>query len=172
MIASAEPAAAIRRSEERFDLVLVEVGDERALVALGWDLDHTRDRLGVLGVAQRGVAVERVDRCQASIPRAGSIASLILEVVEESADQRRVQVAEVKLAGLLAGLALREAQQQPQRVAVGGHGARAGVSLGDEPVYEKRLERRGERAHDQPSSIPSSRCATSASSSGAACRYQ
>jgi hypothetical protein len=62
-------------------------------------------------------------------------------VVEEGTDQRRVQVAEVKLAGLLAGLALREAQQQPQRVAVGGHGARAGVSLGDEPVCEERLWR-------------------------------
>lgn len=52
VIASAEPAGAVRRREQRLDLVFVEVGDQRAVDALGRDLDHTRDRLRVFWVPQ------------------------------------------------------------------------------------------------------------------------
>ena len=40
-----------------------------------------------------------------------------------------------------------EAEQQPERVAVGGDRVRAGVAFADQPVGEERLQRRGERAH-------------------------
>ena len=38
-------------------------------------------------------------------------------------------------------------EEEPERVAVGGHGVRAGTTLADEPLGEECLERRGERAH-------------------------
>jgi len=42
----------------------------------------------------------------------------VFEVVEERANQRRVEIVEVQLEWLLAGLLLREGEQQPERVAV------------------------------------------------------
>ncbi len=59
-----------------------------------------------------------------------TVAAVLLEVVEERADQRRVEVSEVQLARLLAGLLLGEREQQPERVAVGRDRPRAGVLLG------------------------------------------
>ena len=66
-----------------------------------------------------------------------------------------------------------EAQQQPERVAVGGDGVRAGLALADQPVGEERLQGRGERGH-RPTLLVCGRggAAASASSSGAADRYQ
>ena len=52
---------------------------------------------GVLGVAQRGVAEQGVDRRQPGVAGAGAVAAVVFEVVEEGADQRRVQVGEVEL---------------------------------------------------------------------------
>ena len=120
-----------RGREQRFDLVVVEVVRSCAR----WcRLAGSRSRApivcGVLGVAQRGVPVERVDRRQPGVAGAGAVAAVVLEVVEERADQRRVEVGEVESAGLLAGLLWREAQQQPERVAVGGDRARARVLAG------------------------------------------
>jgi hypothetical protein len=93
-----------------------------------------------------------VDRRQPGVAGPGAVAPFGLEVLEERADQRCVEVSEVQLAGLFAGLLLGEAQQQPERGAVGGHRPGAGVALGQQPVGKERLERRGEQAHD--SSLP------------------
>jgi hypothetical protein len=59
-------------------------------VAFGWDLNHPTDARGVLGMPQRGVPVERVDRREARVAGPGAVASFVFEVVEERADQRRV----------------------------------------------------------------------------------
>src|SRR5256885_5209894 len=56
------PYTTLFRSEERVDLFLAEVGDERGVKALGRDRQDALDDRGVLGVAQRGVAEQRVDR--------------------------------------------------------------------------------------------------------------
>ena len=69
----------------------------------------------------------------------------MFQVGEERADQRRVQIVDVQLERLFAGLLVGEAQQQPERVAVGGDGVRAGVTLGDQTLGEERLQRRCER---------------------------
>ena len=49
------------------------------------------------------------------------------------------------LDGCLPVCSVREAQQQPHRVAVGGDRVRAGVSLGHQPLGEERLKCRGEQ---------------------------
>ena len=53
-------------------------------------------------------------------------------------------------AGRLAGAVGGEGQQQPEGVAVGGDGVRAGGALADQPVGEEGLQRRGQRAHRRP----------------------
>jgi hypothetical protein len=61
----------------------------------------------------------------------GAVAAIVFEMGEERANQRRVEVVDVELKRLLAGLPVGEAEQQPERVAVGGDRLRAGVALGD-----------------------------------------
>ena len=125
VVAPSEPGGPVRGSEQRFDLVEVEVVDAVLLMAFERDRDHASDRLKVLGVPQCHVPVERVDRRQPGVPGPGAVASVVFEVGEERADQRRVEIVEVQLEWLFAGLLVREAQQQPERVAVGGNRLRA-----------------------------------------------
>jgi hypothetical protein len=63
----------------------------------------------------------------------------VLEVIQERADQRRVEIIDVQRRGLPAGPLGGEAEQQPQRVAVGVDRVRAGLALADQPVGEERL---------------------------------
>ena len=173
MVAAPEPGGAVRGPEQRFDLCEVQVGDLVALVALGGDRHHPGDRCGVLGVLQRGVSVEAVDRGQAVVARAGAVVAVVFEVGEERADQRRVEIIEVELVGLFAGVVLGEGEQQTEGVAVGRDRVGAGVALGDQSLGEERLEGRGEQCHDSPSgSRWSRRELTWAISSGTDCRYQ
>jgi len=89
-------------------------------VAFDRDCDHPSDRVKVLGVAQGGVPREGVDRREPGVPGAGAVAAVLLEMVEERADQLGVEIVDVQLAGLLAGSLGGEREQQPERVAVGG----------------------------------------------------
>ena len=127
---------------------------------------------GVLGVLERREPVEGVDRPEAGVAGSRAVAPVFFEVLEERADQRRVEIVDVQLERLLAGLLLGEAQQQPERVAVGGDRFRAGVALGDQTLSEIRLERGRERGHESTSGSCSSRRLINWSSSGTASRYQ
>jgi len=70
---------------------------------------------------------------------AAEFSPLLLEVLEERGDQRRVELGDVQLAGRLAGALRGEAQQQAERQAVGGDRVRARCALADQPVGEVRL---------------------------------
>ena len=109
-------------------------------------------------MTERGVSEQRVDRGEAGVAGAGAVAALVLEVVEKRGDQRRVQIGDIELGWLAAQALGGEAQQQLERVAVGGDRVRAGASLADQPVGEERLHGRRERAHRRPpwerSSLP------------------
>jgi len=97
------------------------------------------DQRGVLGVTERGEAKQRVDRRQSGVARADRVVALVLEMLEERGDQRRVEIVEVKPRRLFARSLLGEGQQQSQRVAVGGDRMRAGAALVREAVGEERL---------------------------------
>ena len=148
-VAPACPAGLVRRGEQRVDLGGGQEGDDPLVGPLGRDRQHPLDERGVLGVAQGGVAEQRADRGQPHVAGPGAVAPLVLEVVQERADRGGVQVGQVELGGHLAGALVHEGEQQPQGVAVGGDGVRAGLALLDEPVGEERLQRRGDRGHDR-----------------------
>ena len=124
VVAAAEPGAAVGRGEQRLDLFQLEVADGVSLVTLGRDREHSPERVKVFRMSQRGVLAEGVDRRQAVVAGAGAVASGLLEVVEERADQRRVEIVDVEPAGLLAGPLAREREQQPEGVSVGRDGVR------------------------------------------------
>src|SRR3954453_16642898 len=126
----------------------------------------------MLGMAEGGVAEERADGGEARVAGAHAVAAFLLEVVQEAADERGVEVGQVELTGLFAGAVLRVAQHQPPGVTVGGDGIGAGMGLVDQPLGEERFQGRGEVAHE-PAPMPRSRrSAARASSSGTAERYQ
>jgi hypothetical protein len=82
-----------------------------------------------------------VDRAEAGVAGSRAVAAVVFEVLEERADQWRVEIVDVELEGLLAGLLVCEAQQQSERVSVGGDRFRARAALGDQTVGEIGLER-------------------------------
>ena len=158
--------------EQRIELGIGEERDKRLVKALGGDRENPLDCGGVLGVLERGVFEQRADRREPGVASPDAVRAVVLEVVEKRADQRGVEVVYLQQAGLLGGVLRGEREQHPQRVAVGSDRVRAGFSLVDQSVGEERLQRRCEQTHRAPSSKRSSRSAASASSSGAACRYQ
>ena len=96
VVATADPAGAVRRGEQRVDLFRGEVGDDCAVEPFGRDRDHARDQRGVLGVAQRGEAEHRMDRRQPRVASPGAVPAFVLEMVEERGDQRRVEILDLK----------------------------------------------------------------------------
>jgi hypothetical protein len=113
-----------------------------------------------------------VDRGQPGVAAADAVPASTFEVVEERANQRRVEVFDLRASRCGADAFGEEDQQQSQRVAIAGDGVWAGVLVPGEPLGEEGLQRRGKRGHDTVPIRASSRVAASASSSGAADRYQ
>jgi hypothetical protein len=106
---------------------------------------------------------------------AAAVAPLLFEVLQELSDERGVQVGEAELVGGLAGVVAGEGEQEPEGVAVGGDGVRAGLLLPCQPVGEEPLQDVGQVGHDASRTCcpaGSSLAAASARSSGTACRYQ
>ena len=131
VVASAEPGAAVGRGEQRVDLgsrVRKQTGPLAAFGA-GWPAP-AGSTAACSGCVQRGVAEQRVDRGQPGVAGAHAVAALGFQVGEERGDQRR-RPGRRRPAGTggLPVRCVREAQQQPQRVAVGGDGVRAGLAL-------------------------------------------
>ena len=112
-------------------------------------VDDPGDRREVLGVTQSGIAVEGVDRREASVAGSGRVVAALLEVGQESrrSAARRGRRGPVGMAACRS--VARRTRAAAERVAVGGDGARTDVPLGDQPVGEERLERRREQAHDR-----------------------
>ena len=67
-------------------------------------IEDSLDDHGVVGAVQGGVAKERVHRGQADVARAHAVVPVRFQVVEERADQGRVQVGNVHDGGCFCGL--------------------------------------------------------------------
>ena len=94
VIAPTSPGVAIGRGEQRLDFGFGEERDQRFLEPLGRDREHAADRFGVFGVFERCVVEQRADRGEPGVAGADAVAAVVLEVIEERADQRRVEIAD------------------------------------------------------------------------------
>ncbi len=74
-----------------------------SVAAFRWDREHACDQRGVLGVPERAVLEERVDRAEPDVAGAGAVAAFLFEVVEERADQLGIEIVDAELVGRLAG---------------------------------------------------------------------
>ena len=172
VIAATGPAGAVRGGQQRLGLPGSQVGHDGLVEAGGRDGQDPLDQCRVLGVAQGGVAEQRVDRGQPRVAGARAVVPVVAQVLQEGSDEPGVEVVQVQVAGGGAGAGLGEGQQQAEGVPVGGHGVAADLALGDQPVGEERLQDRGEGGHGVPPVAASRRPAARASSSGVPVRYQ
>jgi len=67
-----------------------------------------------------------MDRGEAGVAGAGTVAADVFEIREELADAGSVQVADVQRGRRLPGLGLNVGEQEPERVLVGGDRVTAG----------------------------------------------
>ena len=178
VVAAAVPGLPVGGGEQGVDLVRGEVADDGPLAAPGRDGQDLADHGGVLGGPRGGVPEQRVDRGQAGVAGGAAVAPLVFQVLQERADQGGVQVGEAELCWAASPVCSRaKDEQEPERVAVGRDGVRAGLLLPGQPVGEEPLQEGSEVGHGatRPSGCPaacSSLPAARARSSGTACRYQ
>jgi hypothetical protein len=90
-----------------------------------------------------GEAEERSDRGEAQVAGLGAHATRFLQFVQEGGDERRVELLEGQPIGGCAQPLFGEAQQQPERVAIGVDRVGADLlllhqALGEEPLKERR----------------------------------
>src|SRR3954454_2881002 len=94
VVAAAEPRGSVRSGDQRFGLGWGEVVDNGPVPALRRDGQHLLDQRGMLWCVHGGVAEEGVDRGQAGVAGAAGVAAGGLQMLQESADERRVEVGE------------------------------------------------------------------------------
>ena len=92
MIAPAYPGVAIGGGEQGLDLLAGKEAHQGAVEALVGDGEYSLDYVGVFGVAQRGVAEQRVDRGQPGVAGAHAVVPVALEILEESTDDASVEI--------------------------------------------------------------------------------
>ena len=130
VVAAAVPVPSVGRGEEGVELGRGEVADDGGHCPLGLDGEDPADQGHLLRGPEGGVAEQRVDGRQPVVAGGGAVAAACLQVGEERADGDGVQVGELELGGLLAGLLLDVAEQQPERVTVGRDRVRGGCRAG------------------------------------------
>jgi hypothetical protein len=99
---------------------------------------------------QCGVAKQRANRDKPGIAGTNAVAAVVFAMIEECTDQRGVEIADIQLRGFGVEALAREAHQQSQCVSVGCDGVGTGLTLPDEPIGKKRLQRRRECTHEAP----------------------
>ena len=97
VVAPAGPCRSVRGVEQRLRLGRREERDGAFLGAFARDREHALGQRGVLGVPQRAVVKERVDRGEPDVAGAGGVPALLLEVLKKRADRRRVEVGDLQL---------------------------------------------------------------------------
>jgi hypothetical protein len=114
--------------------------NQGAVMAFGGDGQDTLNVSGVAGLLKGDVLEEGADPGKTEITGTSAIVSVFFTMIEESADERRVEIVQRELGREFVELPLGEPEKQPEGVAVRGDGVRTGLSLTDEAVGEKGLQ--------------------------------
>ena len=149
-VPSPGPGHSIRGGEKRGDFHLGQEGHQPPIEALGRNGQNPVDDGGTFGMPKGRVSEQGTDRGKPRIAGARAVLSMALQMIEEGADQRRVEIVDLQLAWLAAFPLRGKDQQQPHRIAVGTKRVRADLTLTDKAIGEEDLQGRGERGHASP----------------------
>ena len=175
VIAAAKPRRSIGRGENRLDLGARQEVHLSLVVALARYGEHALDQRTVCRFLEGHEPEEGSDGGQTQVTRLHAGAALYLDIGEERADERRIQIGERQGRWGLPQLHLCEHEKQPERVPVGGDRVGANIALAYEALGEVALDQRGDIAgglHGVTSHRRSRRRAASSINSGQAERYQ
>ena len=142
VVAAAVPGAGIGCGEQGRDLVRGQVAQVGPVADLERDAEYPLDEGALADAGQGGVAEQRVDDGQPDVAGGDAVAPARLQVVQERADRAGVQVGQALPGGLLPGLLMDVADQEPDRVAVAGDRVRPGALLERETAGEIGLDKR------------------------------
>jgi hypothetical protein len=139
VVTPSDPCGGVWGGQESIDLLLGKEFHDPAIEALAWDREDSLAEFRVGRIRECDVAEEGVQRGQAGVAAAGTVAALAFQVIEELTDESGVKVSEYKTGGGAAKAIGGEAQQQAEGVAVGGHRVGACPPLLEEALGEERL---------------------------------
>jgi hypothetical protein len=88
------PGAEIRCRQQGIDLRTGEEGNLRPIIPLAGDRENPLDCGAAARLVQGSVLEKGTDRCQPAIAAAGAIVPILLEVVQEGAHKRGVEIRE------------------------------------------------------------------------------
>ncbi len=94
MIAASEPCRAIGSGKDRLDLGSRQEMHLTLVVALAWDREDALNKRAVSRLLEGGKPEERANGCQTQVARPDAGTPLRLEISEERADERHVQIVE------------------------------------------------------------------------------
>jgi hypothetical protein len=98
---------------------------------------------GATRFLKRGVLEEGADRGQAKVAGADGIVAVVLNVIQERADERRVEIVQRELRRRFFELLLGKTEKQPERIAVRDDGVGTGLALIHKAISEKGLKQSG-----------------------------
>ena len=101
-VAPPGPGRPVRSGQQGVDLDLGQVCHQPPFEALRRNGQDALDGGGMFGMAQGGIPEQRPDRGQPGVAGAHAVLSFVLQMVEEGADQRRIEIVDVELARDLA----------------------------------------------------------------------
>jgi hypothetical protein len=112
VIASAGPGTAVAGAQQRIDLVVDEVQDQRLVVTFGRERQNAADAVGVFRMSQCREPKQRVDRGESGVAGPDAVAALAFQIVEKTADPGCVEVGDVHSRRCEPGAVGAVAQQQ------------------------------------------------------------
>jgi hypothetical protein len=96
VIASTSPGGLVRRSQQGVDLRAGKKADKGSGESLAGNCEHALNLGGLLGRLEGRVAKEGMDRREAQVAAADTDTLVVLKVIKEGNDQRRVDFLEVQ----------------------------------------------------------------------------
>jgi hypothetical protein len=149
--------------QDRFNLGPDEKLKLPLVASLAGDGEHALNVGAVRRLLERRISEEGPNGRETEIPRSNRGASARLKVLQECADERRVEIPKRQLRREFAKAYLRECKQEPEGIAIGGDGVGAYASMPHEPIDEPPLDQHGQimrGTHERTSHRSSNRRAT------------
>jgi hypothetical protein len=136
-VAAPAPSAKVWRGEKRFDLGGGEKCNRPTHEALARYGEYALCQAAVLWGMQGDVTEEGVNRGEPHVAASGAVAAVLLQVIEEGSEERRIQIVEGQIGRRLSQSLLCVVQEQTKGIAVARNGVCAGLALSHEPIGEE-----------------------------------
>src|SRR6266498_3463323 len=173
-ISPSDPGGVVRAVQNCLDFLVVKERHDAALESFARDSEDALAEERMRRIREGDVSEEGMERRESCVAAASGIAAVLLEMVEELAEEGGVEIGDREAGGGATETLGREAQKQTESVAIGCHRVWARAPLLEQAGGKEGLQKRGEilSAHGASLRDPVARSVASRSNSGTASMYQ